>query len=125
MRLLLLIGILCVTPAGAGAGDDQDDRVVDDQRGLNPPRVITRTRSAGVAGDAARKAKVSGLVVLEFEVTREGKTENIRVVRPLDDQVDLAVVEDVRKWRYEPATKLNGLPVRYKVKAEWQFGPWR
>jgi TonB family protein len=124
MKLLLLIGVLCVTSIVAGVGDDENDRVVDDQRGLTPPRLIKRSGSASIATGIAREHRISGIVGLEFEVTREGATENIKLVRPLDRQVDQALIEEVRKFRYEPATRLNGLPIRYKVKAEWKFGPW-
>jgi protein TonB len=54
-------------------------------------------------------ARVSGLVVIEAVITKEGAVRDARILRsvPLLDQAALAAV---RQWRYTP-TRLNGVPV--------------
>ncbi|HPE31972.1 MAG TPA: TonB family protein [Parvularculaceae bacterium] len=44
-----------------------------------------------------------------YDITSEGTTENIRVVRSTDSCFDNAAVDAVRKWRFEPRT-VNGKP---------------
>jgi protein TonB len=57
----------------------------------------------------AQTAKVSGVVILEAIITKEGTVRDVKVLRsvPLLDQ---AAIEAVRQWRYTPTT-LNGIPV--------------
>jgi TonB family protein len=57
----------------------------------------------------AKQSKVQGDVVLEVNITKEGKVENLTVVsgHPL---LTAAAIDAVRQWEYKP-TLLNGAPV--------------
>jgi TonB family protein len=57
--------------------------------------------------DAARRAGVQGLVVLEFVVDSKGEPGRIRVLRSIPP-LDPAALESVKKWRYEP-TLVHGV----------------
>jgi TonB family protein len=57
--------------------------------------------------DAARRAGVQGLVVLEFVVDSKGEPGRIRVLRSIPP-LDPAALESVKKWRYEP-TLVDGV----------------
>jgi protein TonB len=59
--------------------------------------------------ELARRARVSGVVILEVTVDEEGNVADIRVLRghPLLDE---EAVRAVRQWKYSP-TLLNGEPV--------------
>jgi len=54
----------------------------------------------------AKQAKIQGVVVLETEISQEGKVENLRVMtgHPLLIQ---AAIEAVKQWEYRPVM-LNG-----------------
>jgi protein TonB len=55
--------------------------------------------------EKARKAKISGLVVLSMIVTAEGKVRDVKVTKSLDEGLDKQAVETVRTWKFEPAIK--------------------
>jgi protein TonB len=59
--------------------------------------------------ELAKRARVSGIVMLEVNVDEEGNVANVRVIRghPLLDQ---AAIDAVKQWKYSP-TLLNGEPV--------------
>ncbi len=57
----------------------------------------------------ARKARVSGTVVLEATLTEDGTVDKIRVVSGHPLLVE-AAINCIKQWRYEP-TMLNGVPV--------------
>src|SRR5262245_13899767 len=71
------------------------------------PRKIHDVRP--VWPDAARRAGVQGIVIVEFTIGVDGAVADARILRgiPLLDQAALACV---RQWRYEP-TLLNGQPI--------------
>jgi protein TonB len=59
--------------------------------------------------ELARRARVSGTVILDVQIDEEGNVSDIRVLsgHPL---FNTAAVEAVRRWKYSP-TVLNGEPV--------------
>jgi protein TonB len=61
--------------------------------------------------DLAVRAKVEGVVILEAIVDREGRVEEVRVLRSLP-LLQSAALEAVRQWRYSPLL-LNGTPERF------------
>ena len=59
--------------------------------------------------DSAKDARIQGVVVLEAEISKEGKVENLRVItgHPLLIQ---AAIDAVKQWEYRPIM-LNGAAV--------------
>jgi periplasmic protein TonB len=74
---------------------------------LRPPRKTVDVRP--LYPEYARVARIEGTVVLEAILDRNGRVDQLRVVKsvPLLDQ---AALDAVRQWRYSP-TVLNGQPV--------------
>ena len=72
-----------------------------------------------VLPDAARRAGVYGMVILEIVIGADGKVETAKVLRsiPLLDQ---AAIDAVKQWVYEP-TLLNGQPVPIIMTATVNF----
>ena len=66
---------------------------------IPPPKLIKKVEP--VYPEAARKAGVQGVVILEARTDVEGRVKNVRVLRsvPLLDQ---AAIDAVRQWVYEP-----------------------
>ncbi|MEA2344383.1 MAG: bla regulator protein blaR1 [Thermoanaerobaculia bacterium] len=60
--------------------------------------------------DEARQAGISGIVILETLVDRNGVVKDVRVLKPLPFGLSEAAVDAVRQWRFKPGTK-NGEPV--------------
>jgi protein TonB len=67
----------------------------------------------------AVSAKVQGVVVLEAVVDREGRVEDVRVLRSIP-LLDGAAIAAVRQWRYTPLL-LNGQPQRFVLTVTLSF----
>lgn len=70
--------------------------------------------------ESARKAKLSGNVIVAMLVDQNGQTQNVRVVQGLGNGLDEKAVEAVQQYKFKPAT-LNGEPVPVNLKVEVNF----
>jgi TonB family protein len=71
--------------------------------------------------EAAKKAGIEGVVVLEAVITAEGKVKDVKVLRGLGYGLDESAVQAVTEhWRFKPATN-NGQPIDTKVSIEILF----
>jgi periplasmic protein TonB len=61
--------------------------------------------------EAARKARMEGVVILEAIITASGSVEDVRVLKSVNPLLDASAVRAVQQWHYKPAT-LNGRAVR-------------
>jgi TonB family protein len=60
--------------------------------------------------EEARKAGISGIVILEAVIGRDGLVKNASVLKPLPFGLDQAAVDAVKQWKFKPGT-LDGKPV--------------
>ena len=67
----------------------------------------------------AQRALVQGVVIVEATVDRDGRVEEIRVLRS-HSLLDNAAVDAVRQWVYEPLM-LNGLPQPFVLTVTLSF----
>lgn len=58
-------------------------------------------------------ARVEGIVILEAVVDREGRVEDVRILRSIS-MLDAAAIAAVRQWRYAPLLQ-HGKPMRFIV----------
>lgn len=86
--------------------------------GVSPPRLLREVRADYT--DEARRANITGEVVLEIVVRRNGTVGDIRILRRLDPGLDQRAVQAVRQWRFAPAT-LKGSPVDVVVEVGVEF----
>ena len=70
--------------------------------------------------EEARKAKISGSVLLGVVVDQTGVPGDIHVVRPLGYQLDEEAIKAVSKWRFSPGMK-DGKPVSVRANIEVSF----
>ena len=70
--------------------------------------------------EEARKAKISGPVVLSLTVGVDGMAHDISVTKSLDSGLDLKAVEAVQQWHFNPG-KLKGEPVPVRATIEINF----
>jgi periplasmic protein TonB len=57
--------------------------------------------------DAARKGHITGVVIVEAVVNKQGEVEQVKVLKGLPLGLSEQAVEAVKKWRFHPGT-LNG-----------------
>ncbi|PYQ30087.1 MAG: hypothetical protein DMF56_10210 [Acidobacteria bacterium] len=60
--------------------------------------------------EVARKARISGIVIVECVIDKNGNVRDVKVLKPLPFGLDQAAAEAVEKWKFKPGT-LNGQPV--------------
>ncbi len=60
--------------------------------------------------EAARRARIQGVVVLECIIGKDGAVREAKVLRGLPLGLTEAAVDAVKKWKFKPST-LNGKPV--------------
>jgi TonB family protein len=79
-----------------------------------------------IAGDqpsypaAALADRLQGTVVVELTVSESGFPEGVEVIESAGDVLDRAMVEGVRTWRFQPATR-GGRPVAVRWQARQRF----
>ena len=99
--------------AGAAAGDGDPRTVYSPARYARCP--------APPFPDEARKAKISGTVLLLVEVDENGRPASIAVRRSSGHEVlDAAALRAVRTWRFDPA-RLGGKPVGARLEIPVRF----
>jgi protein TonB len=71
--------------------------------------------------EAARKARVEGLVLLQAVVRKDGTVDSFRVLRGLGYGLDESAINTIAtKWRFKPGT-LNGTAVDVQANIEISF----
>ena len=76
---------------------------------VKAPQLINRVEPS--YPEAARKARMEGVVILEAIITASGSVEDVKVLKSVNPLLDSAASRAVQQWRYRPAT-LNGRAVR-------------
>lgn len=106
-------GVVGGTVGGTGTGEGAAEpkppegplRVGGD---VKAPVAISRTKPDYT--DAARKGHVTGVVIVEAIVNKQGEVEQVKVLKGLPLGLNDQATEAVKKWRFHPGT-LNGEPV--------------
>jgi protein TonB len=70
--------------------------------------------------DEARRANVTGEVLLEIVVRRDGSVGDVKILRRLGSGLDQRAVQAVRQWRFAPA-RMKGVPVDVVVEVSVDF----
>jgi TonB family protein len=75
---------------------------------VKAPVVVKRVEP--VYTEEARKARISGIVIIEARISEAGVVDDVQVLKPLPFGLDQAAVDAVKQWEFRPAT-LDGKPV--------------
>jgi TonB family protein len=86
--------------------------------GVRLPRVIREVRPSYTP--RALEERLIGTVLLDCVVSRNGTVSRVKVLRPLDVDLDRAAVRALEQWRFSPGTK-GGKPVAVRVQVEMAF----
>jgi TonB family protein len=84
------------------------------------PEIIYQVRPV-VPVEARRHPGFSGQVIVEAIIDRQGRVENVRVLKGQPYGLSDSAVECVRQWRFRPAT-LKGKPVKVYYVLTINFG---
>lgn len=103
---------------GSHLGEGVDGVYTTGQRGVSAP-VAIRTVDPEYS-EAARKARLSGSVLVYAEIGPDGHPRNLRVVQSMGLGLDEKALEAVAKWLFRPGMK-NGRPVMVRATFEVNF----
>ncbi len=123
-RFLLLCAFTIVSSAVAQQPDDKHpmgDREVPRAgvNGVTRPECIYCPRPE--YSKEARKANVSGVVLLDVTITTDGKIINPFVVKGPGLGLNERALAQVKKWKMQPALNPGGKPVNCRVQIEITF----
>jgi periplasmic protein TonB len=107
---------------GAGLGDGEDGGAGGGPyrpgSGVEPPRLLREVKAA--YSEEARRASITGDVLMDVVVRADGSVGSARVTRGLGFGLDERAVAAVRQWRFAPARRL-GVPVDVAVEVAMEF----
>lgn len=103
---------------GPGSGGGTGGGPYRPGSGIEPPRLLREVK-ADYTEDARRRS-VSGDVVLEIVVRRDGSVGDVRVLQGLSAGLNERAVQAVRQWRFTPAQR-QGTPVDVVVEVAVEF----
>ena len=86
--------------------------------GIDPPRLLREVKA--VYTEEGRRRSITGDVLLEIVVRRDGSVADVSVLRGLGAGLDQRAVEAVRQWRFSPARRF-GTPVDVVVEVAVEF----
>ena len=93
---------------GSGGNDAPPDGPLRVGGDVKAPVVVSRAEPDYT--EPARKARVSGIVVVEAIIDKNGRVQQVKVVKDLPMGLSEQAAEAVKRWRFKPGT-LNGQPV--------------
>ena len=85
---------------------------------LVPPRVVKETPPLYTKNAFDRG--IEGRVVLKVIIRKDGSIGPVRVDQSLDDELDEAAAEAIRKWQFDPA-RVKGEPINVLTSIEVDF----
>jgi TonB family protein len=86
--------------------------------GIEPPRLVREVKA--VYTEDARRRGLTGAVLLEIVVRRDGSVGDVTMIRGLGAGLEARAIEAVRQWRFTPARRL-GMPVDVIVEVAVEF----
>jgi len=86
--------------------------------GIEPPTVLREVKPTYT--ESARQRGITGEVVLEVVVQRDGSVSSVRVLQGLGSGLDERAIEAVRQWQFSPARRM-GQPVDVLVEVAVEF----
>jgi protein TonB len=70
---------------------------------------------------AVREQGVTGTVILEVQVQRDGRVRSVTVAKGMGFGCDKIAAAALRKARFEPARSGDGQPADYELRYEYVF----
>lgn len=99
---------------------EEDSGPVEVGNGVLPPEKVFAPFPQYT--EAARRARIQGVVVLRTTIDVEGNVVDAEVIKPLAMGLDQAALEAVRQWKFRPATRSSRpVPVYFNLTVTFQL----
>ncbi|MBI5691959.1 MAG: energy transducer TonB [Verrucomicrobia bacterium] len=109
LPVCLLLGSLALPPSLPGAAETAKPAPAGSEQPLDLSKLdqlpVPRFQARPRYPEAARKAKRSGEVLVDFIVDTKGEVRGARAVRSTSKEFEAAAIEAVSKWRFRPGRK--------------------
>jgi TonB family protein len=102
----------------SSSGATADGEIYRSSDAVEPPKLAERTEPDYT--EEARIARQEGAVVVQADISPEGRAGNFRLLRSLGLGLDEKAMEAVRQWEFEPARK-GKQRVAFRAVLEIQF----
>jgi TonB family protein len=119
LALLALLGhaVPAISQEAPRAAGPPPYRVGD---GVSRPEILSQTTKP-VYTELARRARVTGTVIVEAIIDENGDVKDVRVLKGLPMGLSQAAVDAVKTWRFKPATREGRpVPVYYVLTVNFQ-----
>lgn len=103
---------------GQGSGGGTGGGPYRPGSGITPPRLLREVKA--IYTEEARRRGLTGDVLLEIVIKRDGSVGDVSVVRGLGAGLEQRAIEAVRQWRFDPARR-QGAPVDVIVEVAVEF----
>ena len=103
---------------GPGSGGGAGGGPYRPGSGIDPPRLLREVKADYT--EEARRRGLSGEVVLEIVVRRDGSVGDVKLLKGLGAGLDDRAMQAVQQWRFVPALK-QGTPVDVLVEVAVEF----
>jgi TonB family protein len=103
---------------GPGSGGGTGGGPYRPGSGVEPPRLLREVKAEYT--EDARRRGITGDVVLEIVVRRDGSVGDVRIMQGLGAGLDQRAVQAVRQWRFDPARR-QGVAVDVLVEVAVEF----
>ena len=103
---------------GPGSGGGTGGGPFRPGSGIVPPRVLREVKAEYT--EEARRAGITGDVVLEIVVRRDGSVSDVKLLHGLGGGLNDRAIQAVRQWRFVPASR-QGVPVDVIVEVAVEF----
>ena len=88
-----------------------------DLNGMSAPKLVVKPEPR--YSEEAREARIQGAVRAKVFIDTDGLVSQVEIVQPLGFGLDLAAMESLAQWRFEPARRIkDGTPVGVWVNVE-------
>ncbi|HYT73492.1 MAG TPA: energy transducer TonB [Vicinamibacterales bacterium] len=118
MRITLAIAALSILVSAPALAQSGTDPVYPVGNGVMAP-VPVKEVQPNYTKEAMRRM-VQGMVELSTVVLTDGTVGEVRVTKPLDQDLDQEAIKAVKQWQFKPGTK-DGKPVNVRVVLELTF----
>ncbi|MGE5236115.1 MAG: energy transducer TonB [Acidobacteriota bacterium] len=97
----------------------EDEAIARRQADLVPPRLLEKV--APTYPEAARKARLQGMVVLRGTIGVDGRVGDVTVVESAGPELDDAAIKAFAQWRFEPGRNQKGTAVPFDYTVTLNF----
>jgi len=122
--LALALSLASVTIWGSprqatGPEDTSQATAPAEAKAAHPPKLLSQVDAE--YSDEAQKKHINGRCMISLTVDTNGMPQDVKVARCSDPTFEKASVEAVAKYRFAPATALDGSPVPVKISVQVNF----